>query len=481
MVLAVLFSMLSIVVSAQPASALQSAATSPILTGPAAVAPAVVAETAGPMRAPNLVLISIDTLRRDHTSVHGYGVKTTPNLEALASDGVRLNRAYSHTPTTGPSHTTMLTSLYPMAHGMLKNGERLSASVTTLAEILRGQGYATAAFVSSYVLAPVFGLNQGFDSYDASFEPSSKNGCGCSSSQEERCADEVTASVLDWFEVNSKRTQPFFLFIHYFDPHAGYDPPPGFGAPSIADDSSLSPLLRLERRIEDYDGEVRFTDQQVGLVLKEIDQRGLRNDTLVVVTSDHGESFGENGVIGHGVALYETMISIPLVLRFPGTIPPGLSSDEPVGLIDITPTILDLIGVEIGGRGFQGKSLVPLITGKRKAELDVPIFLQRRHYTTPVVRGVRVEGSQFAVRTKDWKYVEDGQGQARLLFNLSDDPGELKNLVADRPAQVKRLSTMVKVWKKRNEPSHPLAEQPGVSEGISPKDLEHLRALGYVR
>ena len=247
---------------------------------------------------PNLVLISIDTCRADHLSCYGYERPTTPNIDAVASEGALFERATAAVPLTLPSHSTMLTGTLPPYHGVRDNeGYVLSEANETLAEILKARGYKTAAAVGSFVLDARFGLAQGFDTYDDRMDA----GPATPFSGAERRGEEVSRSAVQWLEAN--REEPFFLFLHYFDPHWDYRPPPPFDE-IYAD--------------EPYAGEVAYVDHCIGTVLDKLKSLGLYDTALIAIVGDHGESLGQHGEPGHGFFVYESSLRTPFIVRPPG-------------------------------------------------------------------------------------------------------------------------------------------------------------------
>ncbi|MEO6323676.1 MAG: sulfatase, partial [Thermoanaerobaculia bacterium] len=286
---------------------------------------------------PNVVLISIDTLRADRLGCSGWKEAETPVLDAVAAEGTRFSRVYAPAPLTLPSHTTMLTGLDPPAHGQRVNGmASAELGAKTLAERLSVAGWETGGFVAAFVLNRTFGLDRGFTHFDdGPPEESDLEGLFRGVAP----GNERVDRALEW--IGRKRDKPFFLFLHLYDVHEPHVPPPGF-----------------EKRFaaRPYDGEVAFVDGQVGRVLHQIEARGLAKQTLVVVTSDHGEGLGEHGEETHGVLLYDATLHVPLLVRYPGHVPLGKVIDEVAGLVDVTPTILDLVGVK-SDTSLQGRSL----------------------------------------------------------------------------------------------------------------------------
>ena len=417
----------------------------------------------------NLVLISLDTTRLDHGSVYGYERETTPNLERLAAEGVRFSLAYAPAPTTGPSHATLFTSLYPITHRVVKNGRVLTPAQTTLAERLRERGWATAGVVSSYILDARFGWDQGFEHWDDDFDlatattmvPSGNGGAEVF----DRKADATTRHAVEWLEQRDP-ARPFFLFVHYMDPHEPWVAPPEllarFRTPEL-------PLDGVSGMIARYDAEIAFTDQQLGVLFDALGRLGLARDTLVAVTADHGEGLLDHGELNHGTQLYEEQMQVPLLLRFPRRLPAGRVIEGAVSLLDLAPTLLELVGVPLAaGDSMQGRSLVPVLDGSEPLDPDRPIFLFRPDNT-------EIPGEQYAVRQGDWKLIRGPASDMRELFDLAADPRERKEKSGAESARLHELDARLDTWLR--EYARP---DPAPSDSISPDDLERLRALGYV-
>jgi choline-sulfatase len=428
---------------------------------------------------PNLVLVTIDTLRADHTTVYGYARETTPVLARLAREGAVVDRAYAPMATTGPSHATLMTSLYPLTHGFLRNGERLSESQITLAERLKAAGYRTSGVVSSFVLKQNFGFAQGFGSFDARFDVASSTthldgweGKDIEGQGFDRRADKTTDIALDWLE-KRQRDKPFFLWVHYYDPHSPYAPPPPFDAQFPAPEPTA-----LSRAVAAYDGEIAFVDQQLGRLVAAIDAQGIARNTLVAVTSDHGEGLMQHGHMAHGLQLYEEAVHVPLVFRWPGHLQAGLRLPGPVEHVDLAPTVMDLLRVPWGEGESQGQSLAAALTGAQGVAGRDPrrmVFLQRRLYDTEMVSGFHVKGAKFAVRARGLKYIEALEEGTRELYDLDRDPGETANLLDARTDDGKRLAALIAAWRAHHD------RGVRAPDDTSPEALEALRALGYVQ
>ena len=421
------------------------------------------------------MLITIDTLRNDHCSISGYAQHTTPRLEALARQGSRMTLAYAPSATTGPSHASIFTSLYPITHGVLKNGANLDAKSTTLAETLRRRGYATAAVVSSFVLNAKFGYDRGFDTYDddfvaatATIHQTELEGHEVGGGFDQR-ADVTTRKALGVLRHLARGRPPFFLFVHYFDPHNPYVPPAEWAARFPGADGADDDLAATIAR---YDAEIAFADDEVGRLLDGVRDLGLDPDTLIVVASDHGEGLMQHGHMEHGVHIYEEAVRVPLLFRLPGRIAAGRVLSEPVELLDIFPTILELTGAQ-STPGLRGRSLAAALVAGAALDPRRPIHLYRRHYEPGHDGNIPVAGDKLGIRLGSWKYIEGEEEGTRELFNLDDDPGERMNLFDSSPDVAKELATSLAAWRKAFDRNLP----PG---SLSPEDRERLRALGYV-
>jgi len=439
---------------------------------------------------PNIVLITIDTLRADHCSVYGYGIRTTPHLEQLAREGARVETAYSPMPSTGPAHASLFTSRYPLAHQVLKNGHVLADEYPVLAEVLGGAGYRTAAFVSSFVLDDRFGYGQGFESYDDDFRGADssyknmKHWEGFEVPGEfDRRAHQTTDRAVSWLRENGRKDS-FFLWVHYMDPHEPYDPPEPWRTKYL--DPAMS-RRNLQRAIALYDAEIAFTDREVGRLLDALDEVSPPRATLVVLTADHGEGLLDHGFMGHGPILYEETLRVPLLVRWSERIPAGSLIQGAVEMVDVMPTILGLAGIPAGELVLQGRDLTSELTTGAALDPERSVFFQRRVYEkkwVPVfaVEGVlfgrplHVKGSKYGVRQGNWKYLEAPTEKTRELYDLSSDPGERTNLLSRHQELARELAGQLETW--RNQQAG-LALVPG--QEAPDEELERLRALGYVR
>jgi arylsulfatase A-like enzyme/Flp pilus assembly protein TadD len=392
-----------------------------------------------PTPRPDVLVIVTDTLRPDALGWVA-GRNATPALDALARAGRRFPAAVSPVPLTLPAHTSLFTGLVPRRHGVRDNGHVLSPRVPTLAEALRGAGYATGAFVSGYPLRALFGLDRGFEHYDDALEVEGGQ-------WRDRAAARTTEAALLWLRARraEQAARPFFLFVHYYDPHDPYTPPE---------------RLRRAGPRGAYDGEVAAVDEAVGALLQGLRQLGADSNLLTVFTADHGEALGEHGEETHGFFIYDATTRVPLVVRWPGRIAPG-SSDAPARLVDVTPTLLDLAGLR-RFPGVDGVSLRPLLEGHAQ---DVPpAYIESQQpwlgFGWAPLR---------ALRTRDAKLIEAPRPE---FYDLKHDSGETRDRFAQRAADVKRLRAALREVEARSSIA---------AAGVAEADvLESLRALGYV-
>ncbi|MCK5571734.1 MAG: sulfatase [Bacteroidetes bacterium] len=430
---------------------------------------------------PNVLLVTIDTIRADHCSTYGYERLTTPTLSHVAEAGVLFRNAYAPMATTGPSHATLLTSLYPRTHGFVKNGLILDSEAQTLSEIMLESGYQTAAVVSSFPLAAKFGFDQGFGHFDDAFEghggePRSKEWEGMVVKRHfDRDALVTTEKASDWLRLHRPSGKPFLLWVHYFDPHTPYNPAESHRQLFLERTGDDPVPGSLEHTVALYDAEIRETDDALGRLLKVVDEEGLADTTVLVIAGDHGEGLMQHGHMEHGVHLYEEAVRVPLIFSWPGNLTAGIEVWEPVQLLDVMPTLLEITGAVGSTSGQQGQSLAGVMTGRQRAEPERPVFLERRRYRPRRVGGSFVTGSKLGIRSGSWKYIEADEEGTRELFDLKADPLEMTNVVERHPEVAARLSQAIGIW---------LDTTPAVFSSsdtlVSEEDAKMLEALGYV-
>ena len=389
--------------------------------------------------AKRVLILTIDTLRWDRLGYTGYDIET-PNLDALSETGTTFTQAITVTPLTLPSHASLFTSHYPSRHGVRSNGTfQLQSNAVTLAEVFREAGFATGAFIGAFVLDRRFGLAQGFDHYDDELPDEVRHKIYYA----ERPAKEVVSRAIDW--IHAQEDESFFAWVHVFEPHAPYEPPLPFSE-QYAD--------RM------YDGEVAHTDQMIKPIL---DLVSSMEDSIVVVTSDHGESLGEHGETSHGLYIYDSTTRIPLVMNGSG-VPKGLRIDAPVRIVDIAPTVLDFAGYQFPGN-TDGESLVPFLQEEPFPELDAysESFLPRYSFNWSEIRSLRRSGLKFI------------QAPKPELFDLELDPREGVNLMeTSRASEAVPLAAVLDQMIESQDPS-----------GAKPLQLDQsarrrLESLGYL-
>lgn len=437
---------------------------------------------------PDVVLITVDTLRADRLGCYGSQTTRTPNVDRLAAEGLVFERAFAPLPETRPSHYTIFTSLYPSDHGVLSNLWPAAEDLTTLAGLYADAGYATAGFAGCQLFDAAAGEALGFEHFDAPHEP-------------QRTADGVVGAAIRWLgERGGER--PFFVWLHLFDPHMPYVPPPPWNGNSdpreVADWPTFSWPRLLEsarnhggdlprrvfgRGLDLYGAEVEYTDHWLGRFFDALREAGLYDEALIVLTADHGECF-ENGVFfDHSQCLGEGALRVPLVLRYPERVAPG-RTDAPVEHLDVAPTLARLSGLAVPaafrGRGllerrrdpasdvfFQHPLYRSLDVANRQAVLD-----ELRSVAGEPTRPVAGDRLPFGVRRGPWKYVRDGDEER--LYNLAEDPAERRDLAAREPDVLRELRHAAWEWIR----NHPI--EPGDTSELDGELVERLEALGYL-
>jgi len=421
---------------------------------------------------PDVLLVTIDTLRADHCSLYGHRARTTPHLDRLAATGLTYDTAYAPTGATCPSHATLFTGRSPWVHGLVRNGLPLPETEDTLAERLRAAGYRTGAVVSSFPLSRRFGFAQGFDHYEDSFDPETSTittveRWGGTEIEEgfDRPAEPTADLALDWIEASADSDQPLFLWVHFFDPHTPQVPP-----------ESYLERFGKRRKFREYDAEIAYADAHMNRVIEAFAERRPDSQPLVVVTSDHGEGLMDHGWAGHNRTVYEEETRVPLVISWPGRLPKGERVLQPVHLGDLPRTIAAL--VELPAGDFESAT-VDASTFALGGALDParPIFLQRPYYPDGRER-FDERGTGLAVRSGRWKYYEASEEGVRELYDLTVDPGERENLAEAKPKRAALLAETLTAWWREQEARRP--EPPEGSAETDPEVLEGLRALGYI-
>ena len=398
----------------------------------------------------SVILIVLDTVRQDHLSLYGYPRKTTPFLERLARESVVFDDAYSPMPNTVPAHASIFTGCYPSEHGVLHNGGRLENwTRDLLAEVLKKQGYQTGSILGSSVLDNWHGLNRGFDYYeDQHFEERAADKSSGPGPQH-RNADQVVQFAMRWLD-QRKPDQPFFLFIHFWDAHYPYETPTG-SSPVFKTDADLIKYLdenhyMLKDRIEDinlYDNMIYNIDLELERLYKYLATANLLDNTLIIITADHGEGLGQHNWYKHSLNLYQEQLRVPMMIRFPDKFKAGARLADPASLIDIAPTVLDYLKLQ-NNMQPQGFSLMPLISGQGKPPREC-LFSERRWYPgqKPENDPNWAPGNKTAALCGSWKLIEADRENSEL-FNIEKDRFELDDVINRFPDKAKEFDYKIK-------------------------------------
>lgn len=407
----------------------------------------------------NVLLVTFDTTRADFIGSYGKETANTPTLDGMAARGVLFEQARSSNPVTQPAHSTILTGTYPLSHGVRDNGLfKLPEASETLAEILNANGYRTGAAIGGFPLVKSFGLNQGFEFYDDHLTAVREDHRGRPAARDrdtwydERPAGHVNDAILPWLRESSDK--PFFVWLHYWDPHHPHIAPPPYGE---------------EYAHDPYQGEIAYADQSLGVILRELEFRGELDRTIIIMTSDHGESMGEHYEETHAFLAYDPTLHVPLIMQIPEG-PRGNRVAERVGTVDIVPTVLDALDIEAPS-AIQGRSLLELAnqpSGKEPRN-------RHRYYSESM--SPRLSHGYFGdLRALYWGPYKYIHGPRSELFDLSKDPGELNDLVDSDPALAEEMETGLKDF--ITEYASPVAV--GATHDFDDGVRRKLAALGYL-
>jgi arylsulfatase A-like enzyme len=430
-------------------------------------------------RMPNILFILIDALRVDGLSCYGNANQTSPTLDSLAASGIRFDQVLAHSSHTKPSVASLFTGLIPPLHGVRKAGiamrpahegadrigDVLSDDLTTLAELLESRGYTTLGVVTNPHLTKKMGFHQGFRRYlDISHK---------------RRAEEVNRMALEMLE--REPCSRFFMYLHYMDVHSPYNPPPEYADMfcDFLDDDPVTvksgpyagvltdiEILGLRSR---YDAQIRYWDDQFGKLLASLGQRSLLENTVIIVTSDHGEEFNEHGGLGHGYTSYEEALRVPLIVAWPGVIPEGAGRTDMACLSDILPTVAFLAGVNAPGLTLSGKNLfehcwIPK-QGSTPGESGGPAMVYSETFNGKMPRSLRGES---------WKLIFNAWNNSYEFYDLQEDPAERRSLTAhaspERKQLIERLSHLMNLT-----PDHTVPEAE-----LDREEIEALKSLGYI-
>ena len=426
---------------------------------------------------PHVIIFDIDTLRADHLGCYGYERSTSPSIDSFAKEAVQFKWAFAQAPNTPPSQASILTGMYPTSHGRIGNEQKIPDRVDTLAEVLRANGFTTAAFVDGGLMVRGFGMEQGFDVYDDAGGHLKKIG----------------PRVRDWIDQHLEdpvtRDAPFFLLVHTYDVHSPYEltpepfrstfvteisPPPGVFRNDMSKFMAdvwnrragpVPPMLNeneLQWAIAMYDGGIRHVDAWFGEFERFLEKRGLFGNSYVVVISDHGDEFQEHGNLFHD-KIYTTVTQVPLLIRFPGSAF-RTSCDQVVETIDLAPTLLEALGIEAPA-GMQGRSLMAAAKGQR---LD----RERAFSESPYY------GRRIAFADRDTRLFLTARTGAVELYRYREDPLEQRDLSDNDEPTVNRMRNIVELWEKTVNESASLPEE---GKGFSETAKEQLKALGYIQ
>lgn len=464
------------------------------------------AATADARARPNVVLVLIDTLRADHLGCYGYGRPTSPTLDALSREGALFTRAFSQSSWTKPATASLLTARYPSMHGAIYEQSKLPASEPFLPQLLRQHGYETGFLSGNPWITADYGFDRGVDHFVAVADErfarvtlfmTALRRLNAFVDPRARIYNRVkrlvvrdlsttardtvlTAAALRW--IGTPVREPFFLYLHYMSPHHPYDPPPPFD--QFVPDRALKPVTNYPRKsyvffetgaplppaeLEDmvgrYDGDILFVDTALGELLAGLRGRGLLDRTVVVVTADHGEEFYDHQNWGHGQSLYDELIHVPLLVRYPPAVPAGTRVDGPVMTVDVAPTLLEWAGAP-PIPDAAGRTLLPALGGAAGARADAYSELLYRY------------GQERALVRGERKLIAAVMGdvQRRVLFDLRTDPGEQHDLASTEPGEATALATRlndIRTWAERHAAA-------GAAAAPNPDTERQLRALGYL-
>ena len=426
-----------------------------------------------------IILISLDTLRADHLGIYGYRRNTSPSIDAFARESIIFEQAVVQAPNTLPSHMSIMTSLYPSFHGVssVKNEQCLADEHLTLAELLREGGYRTAAFVDGGWMRAVFGFNQGFDIYD----------------DQRGGITHILPKVKKW--LNKHKSEPFFLFMHCYDIHSPYDPPPPYDTifhdftytgHFIPNNKNLEAAAWKGLKVSDkdlrhiialYDGGIRYTDEKIGKFLSYLKDTGLEDQSLIIITSDHGEEFKEHGSFLHWQLYYRPNLQVPLIVRIPNYPRKGIRINELVQSIDLLPTILEIAGLPAYPEA-QGRSLFPLI--KRKKNFLNRFFWQILH---PFKKDANTSFAEFkdnydhvrSIITQDYQLIHKAKSDVMHLFNIKADPLTQNNIAEDHNDIIEQLLLQ------SNQVFSLIPSYKASTITLDEETRNQLKALGYIQ
>ena len=453
-------------------------------------------EHAGP---PSFVIIVMDTARRDRLSCYGYERETSPRLDELAATSTLFTNAHSTSSWTSPAHASLFTGLYPASHEVTQEHWKMNDDLTTLAEILGGNGYRTIGIIENPILSSEYGFQQGFSEYyfTGRMQRAVDRAGGGRSETGNLATDRFLKSIREFDD-----DTPYFIFVNLIAPHQPYDSSKQFMDTFVTDEtqnitSNMWPEYYLgEKRFtpselrhlnELYDAEILYTDHLVGLMMDGLRDQDLRDETVFIVTSDHGENIGDHEHMDHVFSLYRTTTTVPLIVSAPGRLPEGASDDRPVSLVDIFPTVLDMAGIDRGSHPNQGLSLTSDVVGPDRAMLSEYYFPEQAfgRYDPEDRESERLDPYRRRIRSLtagDMKLVWGSDG-THEVYDLSVDPKEETNLL-ERGLGSDTLERLERVLMETVDLLEDESEVEPVSaatEELSEETKESLRSLGYIQ
>jgi arylsulfatase A-like enzyme len=492
---------------------------------------------------PNILLIVLDTARAQNFSCYGHTRLTTPRIDQIAAEGVLYENAIAPSPWTLPSHASLFTGMFPSKHGAHEHHKYLDSNYTTLAEFLGGQGYQTVGFSNNSWISNTFGLSRGFETFikiwqvfqtetDITNRPAQAVDCGEYPTLRTRLnqlldgdvaknlvngiyvrffwrrydygARRINAEIKRWFAKSCSSQRPFFIFINYLEPHLPYRPPAPYDRMHLPDGVTTQAARRVnqdawryiggvvEMTEADfdilgalYDGELSYLDYRIGEIYYLLQEIGLLEDTLIIITSDHGENIGEHGLMDHQYCLYDTLLKVPLIIRYPPLFRAGERVAQQVQLVDIFPTIMDVLGIgdEKLQQEMQGESLVPDRLAKRKRRCALAEYLGPQPTMEALKRRVpeasdsiyKYDRALRCIRTESFKYVQASDGQDGL-YNIREDPKELNNLIWIGKDKADELRSELERWLGHFTEAGVGSEAFEIDEAVK----KRLEALGYL-
>lgn len=425
------------------------------------------------LQRPNLILISVDTLRADHLGCYGYYRNSSPRIDALAAEGILFQRCLTESPLTVPAMATIMTSLPAYKHGAKRNGLSIFEGLTTLAELLSQNQYRSAGFISNWPLKDrLSGLGKGFDHYQEIF--TRKRWLGMINPEGE--APDVNQAVETWLSRRENREDPFFLWIHYIEPHAPYKQRPDF--PLAPYDETKHGRGSKRKHVDAYDSEIAYADQYVGLLLDLLDKEKILENSMLIFCADHGESFGEHDYYQHGRRLYDTCLHVPLILRLPRAESAGKRDKRLCSLMDIAPTLLSAAGIP-PGKWMEGRNLLD-----REHHRD-SVYSEAYKGAALLKRGDlfkrKVQPIRFSIATGEYKLIFNEQSNRFEAYHKPSDPfeeqnryspgePELRDLRKQLISHIRDVKTYIRLGEKK-------FKQPAK---MTVEDMEKLKSLGYI-